>query len=284
MNQNKFLAYIISIIILCSVVISYTPPSSINGRNVYTIYNFTEINATYFSGDGSGLTNVYSSSSNRSEYWGDLGDSSEITVLGTITTGKWKASLINDSYLEDFDSSKLLNITFLNYMILSDWDNITNKFIESVDNDYLYMSSTQLTQNETRLNETIEILITDLNTSYSAGTGLTLTDVTFSFDQSWGDSVYITAVNTNGQYLTGGASSGDVNLLLDESILNSTIDERASELDSSFMTDLFNDTNPTLSADLDLNSNNITDGILRIGLYNSSCWEIVGETTNLRIC
>lgn len=36
----------------------------------------------------------------------------------------------------------------------------------------------------------------------------------------------ITAVNTAGPYLTGGAVSGDVSLLLDESVLNTTIDAR----------------------------------------------------------
>ena len=39
----------------------------------------------------------------------------------------------------------------------------------------------------------------------------------------------ITSVNTNGIYLTGGATSGDVNLLLDEAQLNSTIDARDSD-------------------------------------------------------
>ncbi|MHA1880236.1 MAG: hypothetical protein ACTSYG_07540 [Candidatus Heimdallarchaeota archaeon] len=36
----------------------------------------------------------------------------------------------------------------------------------------------------------------------------------------------ITEVNTNGQYLTGGSTSGAVSLLLDESVLNATIDAR----------------------------------------------------------
>jgi len=39
----------------------------------------------------------------------------------------------------------------------------------------------------------------------------------------------ITAVNTNGDYLTVGAASDDVSLLLDESVLNATIDARDSD-------------------------------------------------------
>ncbi len=39
----------------------------------------------------------------------------------------------------------------------------------------------------------------------------------------------ITAVNTNGPYLTGGAASGDVSLLLNDSYLNTTIDARDSD-------------------------------------------------------
>jgi len=56
-------------------------------------------------------------------------------------------------------------------------------------------------------------------TDYLAGNGSCLSAV-------GGGSGDITAVTTNGNYLTGGANSGDVDLLFNETVLNATIDSR----------------------------------------------------------
>ena len=53
----------------------------------------------------------------------------------------------------------------LDNLITSHWDNITNKFITAVDGIYLYMDSTTITLNETKLNSTIESIDTTTNTS-----------------------------------------------------------------------------------------------------------------------
>ena len=50
------------------------------------------------------------------------------------------------------------------------WDNIQNKFITAVDNNYIYMSGTTATLNETKLNDTITDLDTNANTICSGTT------------------------------------------------------------------------------------------------------------------
>jgi len=60
------------------------------------------------------------------------------------------------------------------------WSDIQNKFITAVDDIYINMVGTTATLNETKLNETISALDTD--TTYTAGSNLTLTDTVFSLD------------------------------------------------------------------------------------------------------
>ena len=66
--KQKIMLFTIILLILASSTLAadFTPQGDINGRGVYDIYNFTTINATYFNGDGSGLTGVTSSFSNSS--------------------------------------------------------------------------------------------------------------------------------------------------------------------------------------------------------------------------
>lgn len=67
----------------------------------------------------------------------------------------------------------------------------------------------------------------------TCGTGDFLQNVTANSSGIFGDCLTpsgsgdITAVNTNGPYLSGGVSSGDADLLLNESYLNATIDARS---------------------------------------------------------
>ena len=90
--------------------------------------------------------------------------------------------------------------------------------------------------------------ITTINgTDVCVSTGQCLTDAS----NASGD---ITAVNTAGPYLTGGAITGAVSLLVDEAVLNATIDSRASVLgDNSSWNETYAD---TLYADISVTGGN----------------------------
>jgi len=89
------------------------------------------------------------------------------------------------------------------------------------------------------MNSTEDVCITGGNCLSDAGTGS-------------GD---ITSVNTNGNYLTGGSASGNVDLLLDETKLNDTIDSRDSDTTYSALSEFSNDvnfiTNDTMNKTID---------------------------------
>lgn len=114
------------------------------------------------------------------------------------------------------------------------WSTIQNKFITAVDETYINMVGTNATLNETKLNATISDLDTDTNETTRinnlVNNACTAGNFIHNFSQNGtpqcdapAGSGDITAVNTNGKYLTGGAASGDVSLLVDESELNTTI-------------------------------------------------------------
>ena len=60
MKTKQTLIFLTILILSLSLVSAadFTPSGDINGRDVYDIKNFIEINATTFNGDGSGLTNL----------------------------------------------------------------------------------------------------------------------------------------------------------------------------------------------------------------------------------
>jgi len=72
--MKKFIL-LISLILLIGFTSAATfPPQDFDGKGIRNIYNFSNINATEFYGDGSGLTNLNDSglNVNSSDYWDDM--------------------------------------------------------------------------------------------------------------------------------------------------------------------------------------------------------------------
>ena len=232
--KSMLFMLLISSILLVS---AFTPQDDIELRNFYAVYNATNMTSDDFC---------------------IIGGSCLSDASGTIT-----AVNTNDNYLDGGAVSGEVNLTmnetYLNSTIdarvIADTD---TKW--TLDDVYLNNISDVLTFNETRMNTTIDARNTD--TTYTASTGLNLTGTVFSVNNTYLMSVYqphtnrtcgagdfvnligidgtvtcgtpagsgtITAVNTNGPYLTGGAVSGAADLLVDESYLNSTIDAREND-------------------------------------------------------
>lgn len=127
------LCIIILAITSCSAL-AWTPTSNIDGRNHYTIFNFTNISATELYQDGhlvltneSELNVNYSVLSNSTSYWDGLTSQDNITSIGTIISGVWQGSQIASAYIGNISASKLTSLDYLNYKVSSYWANITDR-------------------------------------------------------------------------------------------------------------------------------------------------------------
>ena len=174
------------------------------------------------------------------------GNEIDISGIDTDTNTWWS---IISTYLYNNSGSLDVNETKLNATIDARADVDTNTWW-SIVTTYLYNNSGSLDINETKLNATISALDTDTNTQIGncsadqscinilydsnasdfvapgdCGVGeyvvnITSAGVECATPSGSGD---ITAVNTAGAYLTGGADSGAISLLLNETKLNATI-------------------------------------------------------------
>jgi len=54
----SLLLFFILLVSTLGLAVDFTPSGNINGRNIYTIYNFTNVTGQYFFGNGAGLTNI----------------------------------------------------------------------------------------------------------------------------------------------------------------------------------------------------------------------------------
>ncbi len=143
--RNKLYFFLIFLFML-PIAVAWTPPSDINLRNFYQIFNGTNVNVTNFYQNGNAVldnssnisTANFSSFSNSSNNWDDLDVPEDITQVGTLNnltvTGNASASWFNG---------------FVN------WSNIQNAIITAADDIYLYFSGSTITLNETVLNNTI---------------------------------------------------------------------------------------------------------------------------------
>ncbi len=165
--MNKTIFFILFLLMI-PIAVAWTPPSDINLRLTYRIFNGTNISAVSFFQNGnavldnsSPITNInFSSFANSSFYWDDLNTTTDITDVGNLT------NLIIDG-----------NTTSTWYFGFINWSDVQNKFITATDNVYLYMSGTTITLNETKLNETVDVIVVSANTSMKAyvdGTFITL--------------------------------------------------------------------------------------------------------------
>ena len=257
--KNKLLL-IILVLLLIPIAVAWTPSSDIVMRN-RTINDSWQINATAFYQDGNKVidsgtgvsTANYSSYSNystlanyssyanysdfsdsattanSSEYWDDLDEPRNITQVGTLVN----LTVTN-------------NVTANRFKGFVDWSYLTNKFITAVDGIYIYMVGTTATLNETKLNETIDIIVIASNISMETYVNATfqkeitpntcsgsdfINEILDNGSLSCGTpagSGTITAVLTNSSdnWLGGNTVSGDADLTFNKTLLNTTIDTR----------------------------------------------------------
>jgi len=137
------------------------------------------------------------------------------------------------------------------------WSDVQNKLIESIDTIYFYISGGKLYFNETKLNNTIDSRDSDtLNSLSCSDNQIAKWNSTSNQWECAGDEIGaggtgdITAVNTPGNYLYGGASVGDVNLYFNETLLNNTIDARSSGGGSNYYPTQINLTTTTYNGSL----------------------------------
>jgi hypothetical protein len=98
-----------------------------------------------------------------------------------------------------------------------------------------------------------------LNNNWLNGTKINYSDI---LNPPASGSADITAVTTDGPYLSGGVTSGDADLLLNETFLNATIDARSGGGGGSF----------------DLNASNETDGSPQFSIEEGDIFKIIGIT------
>ena len=158
---------------------------NLNGTHYFSL-NETKLNATIDNRDadttytnGTGLSLVGTAFSIVLSYFqglfieltdsfgGDVsGTYDEIVIIDSSHLHD-AANITNDDWIEDSQEGDLnvnssdywgkYNIASdLNNLIVSHWDNITNKFITAVSDIYLYVSGTTIYLNETKLNATVD--------------------------------------------------------------------------------------------------------------------------------
>jgi len=136
---------------------------------------------------------------NSSDYWDDYNTASDLNNLITIQGENISGGTI--------DFARLPSLTNL---VISDWANITNKFITAVAGRYLYMSGSTLNLNDTLLNSTFQFDVSAdcSGTEFVKGI-LPNGTLNCTIPAGSGD---ITGVWTNGTYLSGGGASGDLDI------------------------------------------------------------------------
>jgi len=231
---------------------------------------------------------------NSSNYWdnldvpADLND--KITIQGENISGGTIA---------------FARLPSLTNMLTLDWNNITNKFITAISGTYLFMSGSTLGFNDTLLNATFqkEIGVSCSGGDFAVGVYDNGT-VECETPAGGGD---ITAVETNGTFLYGGGTSGDLDIRFNVTagvnnwgnfsawnkdygdLINTPTDLSNFTNGPGYITDLVNDTSPTLSGNLNTNGFNISnlDNISSTGVgqmyWNGSAWIIEGTTATLII-
>lgn len=116
-----------------------------------------------------GQNDIYNASNiNSTRFW-----QNGLAVLDTNSSISVNLSNLNQSQLNvnssiywDGETSQAnLNVNHSNSTSFIDWSGILNKFITAVDNIYIYMSGTNLTLNETYLNNTINSIVVVSNDS-----------------------------------------------------------------------------------------------------------------------
>lgn len=155
--MEKNIIFFLIFVVLSSFAYSvdFTPQGDINLRNIYDIKNAVGINAS-----DNITSNEFCLSGTCVSSWSSLNaSSSNCNVTGTCPTVLYNT---NTSFIKNTVNTSVY------YQIKVAWANILNKFIESVDGVYLYMSGTQITLNETKLNSTINTISDSVALTYNS--------------------------------------------------------------------------------------------------------------------
>lgn len=288
----KKLIMIIMILLCMNTVLAVddVPIGNINGKGVYSIYNFTNVTASMFIGDGSLLTGVLTSIDiiNYSQYTNishlqTLNDSAINTTLNIQSLGFNTTTQLDNLFYSINNPNNYTNITY-NYTGLS--ENLSNEILYRIGNDSLKanLAGTNIftgSQVFVDANFTGTVWITNLNVTNVSSTDWSNIIITESQISDLG--TYLTAETGDissviaGTYLTGGATSGDATLNLNETALNNTIIA---------ITDARDDINTTVQMREAVNNTgpyNITLTTTSDIILGSNCLRL-STTSNASIC
>ncbi|MDI3476923.1 MAG: hypothetical protein PWQ59_448 [Thermoanaerobacterium sp.] len=120
----------------------------LNAFNIYGTHIYQNGKAVLDTDDLNDILN-YSRYSNISFYWNDLNTPADISISDLDSSGQEDLNVNQSDYWNNYDIA-----SDLNNLITLHWDNITNKFIESVAGNYLFMNGAELNFNENLLNDT----------------------------------------------------------------------------------------------------------------------------------
>ena len=182
---------------------------------------------------------------NKSLYWDDLDDSSDITILGTIITGLWEATAIVDEFLANINVTKLLNVFLLADTHTHDYTNITNEpWIEDTQEADLNVNSSNQSDKWDDFDSPIDLANTtnlycgnitggDYDLCVNPDTNISNTNTNCSVDGSCSgityDSELTYAVDTNASRCSDGEYLDGSGLCIN---FNNTADDRSAGFDT----------------------------------------------------
>lgn len=129
MNKSYSLFLLIIILSFSVLAADFTPSGNINGRGLYTIYNFTTISGLYYYGDASNMTGITAVGLS-----GEIADRiSNDTVINSSLTTEIANRLSNDTVINSSINSRMyLTGSNSNVTLLKFNTSASNTFIEGV--------------------------------------------------------------------------------------------------------------------------------------------------------
>ena len=179
----------------------FTPNGDVNGRDVYNIKGFIDINGTHFNGEGSGITNITATADNESirEIINNSGYYN-ISVASSTTATTWYG--YTSANLTQFETGLIL-------MIKESWlSTLFDSFFSAKDTDDLTEGTTNLYDNQSWNQTHASTLYADIsvvtdNASWNESHADTLyAPVNYGDDwnKTYGDTLYYALNNPYGYY------------------------------------------------------------------------------------
>ncbi len=299
MELKRKISIVLALVLLIGIVLAWTPTSDIDGRGVYSIYNFTYINATELYDDGhrvltneSALNVNHSVTSNSTTWWADLEDVDETELekdngtLGILDS--FIDSLIDNRVTKAFvkalgfyDDTEVFNQTEIidfGYYNLSDFD-IADYYLASNPASYYNSSDFDindyyLTSNPSGFYNLTDFDIADYYLASNPSSFYNISD----FDIA----DYLTALETfNLGYYN--SSDFDINDYLTDSEIFNFGYYNSSDFDIDDYYLASNPSNYYNLTDFDIGDYLTALEIFNLGYYNSSDFDINDYLTSLEI-